>query len=104
VTTPAGGGQADQGTPPGPAAHALLADPGHEEDVVVGPQRDQEHKGPQVTSKMTITITAVTDSRAAANPENTLAKSATYPAGPVTDPPSPPVSAWAMDRSSSTRG
>jgi hypothetical protein len=25
---PAGGGQADQGTPPGPVAHALLADPG----------------------------------------------------------------------------
>jgi len=53
---------------------------------------------------MTTTITAVTDSRVASNPENTLAKSATYPAGPVTDTPSPPVSAWAMDRSSSTRG
>jgi hypothetical protein len=43
---------------------------------------------------MTTTITAVTDSRVASNPENTLAKSATYPAGPVTDTPSPPVSAW----------
>jgi hypothetical protein len=53
---------------------------------------------------MTITIAAVMYSSVASNPENTLLKSAKYPAGPVTYTPSPPASAFAMDRISSTRG
>src|SRR4029453_4110889 len=53
---------------------------------------------------MTMTMAAVMYSRVESKPENTLLKSAKYPAGPVTYTPSPPVSAWAMDRISSTRG
>jgi hypothetical protein len=53
---------------------------------------------------MTITITAVMYSKVASKPENTLLKSAKYPAGPVTYTPSPPASALAMERISSTRG
>src|SRR5829696_3482797 len=53
---------------------------------------------------MTITIAAVMYSRVESKPENTLLKSAKYPAGPVTYALSPPVSAWAMERISSTRG
>src|SRR5512132_1036377 len=53
---------------------------------------------------MTITIVAVMYSSVESKPENTLAKSAKYPAGPVTYTPSPPVSACEIDRSSSTLG
>src|SRR5829696_1344287 len=53
---------------------------------------------------MTITITAVMYSRVESKPENTSLKSAKYPAGPVTYALSPPVSARAMERISSTRG
>src|SRR4029453_3406188 len=53
---------------------------------------------------MTITITAVMYNKVESKPENTPAKSAKYPAGPVTYTPSPPASALAMDRISSTRG
>src|SRR6266571_5559503 len=49
---------------------------------------------------MTMTIAAVRYSSVESKPENTLAKSAKYPAGPVTYTPSPPASACAMDRSS----
>src|SRR4029453_14512588 len=53
---------------------------------------------------MTITIAAVMYNSVESKPENTLLKSAKYPAGPVTYTLSPPVSAWAMERISSTRG
>ena len=53
---------------------------------------------------MTITIAAVMYSSVESKPENTSLKSAKYPAGPVTYTFSPPVSAWAMERISSTRG
>src|SRR5215218_2817046 len=53
---------------------------------------------------MTITIAAVMYSRVESKPENTSLKSAKYPAGPVTYALSPPVSARAMERISSTRG
>src|SRR5512132_2798276 len=53
---------------------------------------------------MTITIVAVMYSSVEWWPENTLAKSAKCPAGPVTYTPSPPVSACEIDRSSLTLG
>jgi hypothetical protein len=51
---------------------------------------------------MTITITAVMYNSVASNPENTSAKSAAYPAGPVTWTLPPPERA--MERTSSTTG
>src|SRR5918994_394152 len=53
---------------------------------------------------MTITISAVMYNSRASKPENTSLKSAKYPAGPVTYTPSPPASALAMERISSTLG
>src|SRR4029453_2979183 len=53
---------------------------------------------------MTIPIAAVMYSSVESKPENTSLKSAKYPAGPVTYTLSPPVSACAMERISSTRG
>src|SRR5262245_15942621 len=44
---PAGGGQPDQGAAAGAVGLGFLMDSGHEEDVVVGAQRDQKDKGPQ---------------------------------------------------------
>src|SRR5262245_12700363 len=49
---------------------------------------------------MTMTIRAVMYSSVASKPENTLAKSAKYPAGPVTYTPRSPGPARAMERSS----
>ena len=44
VITPPGGGQPDDRAVPGVPPDRLLADPGHQEDVVVDGQRDQEHE------------------------------------------------------------
>src|SRR6266545_659897 len=53
---------------------------------------------------MTMTIAAVMYSSVESKPENTFAKSAKYPPGPVTYALSPPASALAMERNSSTIG
>src|SRR6266540_5477818 len=53
---------------------------------------------------MTMTIAAVMYSSVESKPENTLAKSAKYPPGPVTYALSPPASALAIERNSSTIG
>jgi hypothetical protein len=44
---PAGGGQAGDRAVPGVAPARLFADPGHQEDVAVDAERDQEHEDVQ---------------------------------------------------------
>src|SRR6266542_901591 len=53
---------------------------------------------------MTMTIAAVMYSSVVSKPENTLAKSAKYPPGPVTYACRSPALAWAIERSCSTLG
>src|SRR4029450_13272846 len=53
---------------------------------------------------MTITIAAVMYSSVESRPDTPPVTGPQYPAGPVTYTLSPPVSAWAMERISSTRG